>query len=306
MSLPGVRGNFPAEYFLNADEIAQEKITLLKNKLALSPIKKINSVYEPVALFYQTQLFGKYVDGGFLVNEARSQKGTFFTISLFVICILMLLIFPGNRKFCGLQLKIALPVFLVVAGCFGMMMELVLIALFQSSAGYIYSAIAFISALFMLGFAIGSLLAGKISRAPTSLRLLLLMELLKIGLLLFMMCNPVLLLKSKALIYSLVALCGGLTAFCYVLFLKLVAEAFASEKTFLGKLPAIANFADLAGAAIGALSFSAVLLPLFGMRGIYIILMVLEMFATLPIVIFLWHRFFHRVAINSSQHSVNP
>ncbi len=283
------RSHFPPEYFLHADEIAKDKIDLIKSKLQAIQNKEVNTIYKPIAMFYQIQLFGKYMASNISLDFTIVKRIILAGTLLFIILTMITIMFPFKIKPMSLiyvKNRILITVLLFFTGFFGMTIELVLIMLFQSFFGFIYSAIAFLSALFMFGFTLGSAIGYKIHRLKTILRILFLGVFFKMALLLYINKAHLLLSYNEFIIYLLVLICGIITGIFYILSLKIASEVNSKDDNFLKNIPAIANLLDLAGAAVASLCFASIFLPIIGIKGIYLVLLVLELFVILPIALY--------------------
>ena len=185
---------------------------------------------------------------------------------------------------------------LVIAatGLCGMALELILIFVFQSLLGYVYSKVGLIVAMFMLGLTLGAFGAPRLIRRGARLqwRAFAGMEILLIA---EAACIPWLMtgLSSglmpwipwgwvEALIYGAIAWTGALVGAQFALvneLLKNAAPAMPGRDTAgsgQGITAALTNAADLVGAALGGLAVGVLLLPLFGITATCFLLAALK------------------------------
>jgi len=185
-----------------------------------------------------------------------------------------------------------LVVVMAATGLCGMALELILIFVFQSLLGYVYSKVGLIVAMFMLGLTLGATGCVPTLKRSGQWRAMAVMEILLIA---EAACIPWLMtgLSSslmpwipwgwvEALIYGLIAVSGALVGAQFVLvneLLKNVAPAMPSRDTAdagQGVTAAITNTADLVGAALGGLVVGVLLLPLFGITATCFLLAALK------------------------------
>ena len=195
-------------------------------------------------------------------------------------------------------------VFVVAAtGLCGIALELILVFMFQSLLGYVYSKAGLMLALFMAGLALGafkaSLLMRKGARAQWFSAMAADFSLIGVA-----ACIPWLLVKVssetvvwipwgwiEAMIYALMAWTGAMVGAQFALVNEIMSRMGCAEHctpTDAGGLmpdeaarrgwtAAITNAADLAGAAAGGLAVGVFLLPLFGMASTCLLLAIVKL-----------------------------
>ena len=189
---------------------------------------------------------------------------------------------------------------LVIAstGLCGMALELILIFVFQSLLGYVYSKVGLIVAMFMLGLTLGAFGAPRLIQQGARLqwRAMVGMEILLIA---EASCIPWLIsaLSSglmnwipwgwvEALIYGAIALNGIIVGVQFALVNDLMKRAALTADAFSmpvdpskvkGRTAAITDAADHVGAALGGLVVGVLLLPLFGITAACFLLAALKM-----------------------------
>jgi spermidine synthase len=185
---------------------------------------------------------------------------------------------------------------LVIAatGLCGMALELILIFVFQSLLGYVYSKVGLIVAGFMLGLTLGACGAPRLIRRGARLqwRAMVAMELMLIA---EAACIPWLMtgLSSglmlwipwgwvEVFIYGLIAVSGALVGAQFALVNELLKNAVPAAADHgavasgQSMTAAITNAADLMGAALGGLVVGVLLLPLFGIVAACFLLAVMK------------------------------
>jgi len=142
--------NTPAwqDYF--AYEFGNQKRTAISEKLAATPTK-INTDFEPVAFFYQ-QLFWQTMFS-FKMPRLILKLAAFLPfILLLSVLVVFIISFPkrrlSNRPLLGTM--VACSSFMLVS------LEILILLIFQTKIGYLYSQISLLLALVLLGIALGT------------------------------------------------------------------------------------------------------------------------------------------------------
>ncbi|MDD5676648.1 MAG: hypothetical protein PHW60_01485 [Kiritimatiellae bacterium] len=304
---------FRPEYFLSTDEISPDKLDFVERRLAAIPAPA-NSVLKPVSTFYQIALWSRFSGSGLeslLTRFARLRPGWMAgaLLGFGVVCLGMgavlgrrrheVISVPARRSLgaggsASVFYRSMLVLVMAATGLCGMALELILIFIFQSLLGYVYSKVGLIVAMFMLGLTLGAFGAPCFIRRGTCLRWCAMMG-IEIMLIAEAACIPWLMtgLSSglmpwipwgwvEASIYGLIAGSGALVGVQFALvneLLKNAAPATPGRDTLAsgqGIAAAITNAADLAGAALGALVVGVLLLPLFGITAACYLLAVLK------------------------------
>ncbi len=270
---------FRPEYFLNADEIDPAKTHYVRQRLAAISVPA-NTMLRPVAAFYHLLLWSRF-SGSRLeqllsgANQMRwMQVGAFLGAGGSLLWLLGAALGSRRRtdallrkKSHGRRVRPLLGFVLLSTGLSGLALELVLIFMFQGLLGYIYARIGLLVAIFMLGLALGALLGGRLETAPEggAWTAMIGLDLLLLAL---AACMPAILqgcaaaadLMSEGTINLLILLVGGVVGAQFVLVNRLL----RASRLSLGAAAALANAADLGGAALGGLVIGVVLLPLWG------------------------------------------
>lgn len=277
---------FKPEYFLRADELSPEKIEYRKHIFENTDVP-LNTDLRPITYFYNLILLGKYSGSVIesLLRHARRLK-----ISMFLIVLLgtgMLSIVIGyvikQRQKCTVQLarnslrwaKIAIIMVIFSTGFSAIALETVLLFIFQSVYGYIYTHIGLIVSTFMMGLVGGSITVNFFQQKFrfTSWYTIITLELM---LLIIAVLLPYLVSSAytigKFIFYLAVAIVGWLVGAEFPLGNKLFYEAGGT----IGIAAALLDASDHLGAAIGAIIVGVLLLPLLGISGTCIVIGILK------------------------------
>lgn len=286
----GIRTSyFRPEYFLGADEISADKTSYTTSRFAAAGVAP-NSISRPVACYYSlltwSRVSGSGVEGMLSVAGRLNPR----LISIIVVLAGPILFAAGfvirRKRRSGRtadawsQAMIGLVV--LTTGFVGMAMEIVLVYMFQSSQGYVYSRIGLLVALFMTGLAMGAL-GGRLLASGSGRRAFLALGVAETALAVLFVATAwlaVVLLKGGGLsgwiIYGLVAATGALAGIEFPVAVRLSSGQNAGS----GQAVAWFNAADHLGAAAGGLLAGVLLVPVFGITascGMLIALKVLSL-----------------------------
>jgi spermidine synthase len=280
---------FRPEYFLNADEISADKTGFVNKRLA-EVRTPINSDLRPISAFYNLLLWNRYSGSRLewlfdFTRPVRIEKGLGAAgmIALLFICLTTILLGYRRPQAHGRIGRLITPMVVAATGFAGMALELILIFIFQSLLGYIYTSIGIIIAMYMLGLAVGgaSVKQYAVHRQKECRRLFLELDCI---LLLISLCLPFLLVwqwngswmgSAAGIIYFLTLLTGFAGGAQFILGICLLNNLSPHEKQ-MPRHAALLNAVDLAGAALGGISIGVILLPLFGIGGACYLLAILK------------------------------
>lgn len=250
------------DYF--AYEFGNRKRTTISEELAATPTK-INTDFEPVAFFYQ-QLFWQTMFS-FKMPQLILKLAAFLPfILLLSVLAIFILSFPrrrlSNRPLLGAM--VACSSFILVS------LEILILLIFQTKIGYLYSQISLLLALVLLGIAFGTKFQSLIkAKAQTLLTV-------SFAAFLFILC-VILGVKNLPLSESLFFWLGMIFAVGIVhgmifvslswQFLKLPFQS-TSKNPNPGYLYAF----DLFGGSLGAILTSTFLLPFLGVENLSVLL----------------------------------
>ena len=280
---------FRAEYFNVADEIDPAKVQFTKERFSSAKVP-LNTSIRPVTCFYNLILWSRFSGSGIerLLSGVKPSShikamrwivsaGLFLLAAGFVLRILKLRRESAwSRSMLGLTLA--------TTGFCGMAFEMLLIFVFQSMYGYIYTRIGLIVAVFMLGLVVGapsgrSMIKGK--RYSSWLA----MAVIEITLLVMALTLPVVVGKltlpamdelsarlSEILIYAAVGIVGWTVGAEFTVANKLFNDAGGST----GASAATTDAFDHLGAALGALLVGVLMVPIMGIGASCMVLAALK------------------------------
>lgn len=230
-------------------DLSNEKIKYVSNAIAFDEKTMVNTDLRPVSYYHALLLWASYFDPAI--------KYFFYAvmqISIFPVLAALVLFFLLVKLFKPLRL----PVMVGSAGFAGMSAQLIIMLVFQAQFGYIYQAIALLTAAFMAGLSIGSYIAIRNYKLVSSGLLFIPFGLL--ALLLFLLTRiiqfilPVLLFPLFSLIF------GGLVGTIFLLAVKTGKDQAHGIGNLAGKLYG----ADLLGSALAAVLVCIYFVPVFG------------------------------------------
>ncbi|NWF75284.1 MAG: hypothetical protein HXY53_01695 [Nitrospirae bacterium] len=225
-------------------------------KKRLGEIKLINTDFRPSAYVYNLMLWAEIHGGGILYNLLSIRFWNILIIfAVYLTCIALI----SYRK-----KKRVIFFSIFTTGFSGMSFVLTIILTYQAIYGYIYEMIGILSATFMIGLWIGTLITRNL-REP--LRILFYMELTTI---LLSVSSPLLFFKSEFLFYILVFLIGAITGGQFS-----TANLSMGSSKAGGKLYAM----DLIGSFTGSLLSTLLIIPLFGISSALMLIAFIKAFS---------------------------
>lgn len=225
-------------------------------KKRLGEIKLINTDLRPSAYVYNLMLWAEIHGGEILYNLFSIRFWNILIIfAVSLTCIALISYRKKNRV-------IFFSIF--TTGFSGMSFVLTIILTYQAIYGYIYEMIGILSATFMIGLWIGTLITRNL-REP--LRILFYMELTTI---LLSVSSPLLFFKAEFLFYILVFLIGTITGGQFS-----TANLSMGNSKAGGKLYAI----DLIGSFTGTLLPTLLIIPLFGISSALMLIAFIKAFS---------------------------
>jgi spermidine synthase len=234
--------------------------------------QKINSDFNPVALFYSISYWNSLYDPSLSWLFKQFERINLLTIViLFVIFLLLYFFFrKKNIRF----FRAGIPLSITTTGFAGMIFDLLLIFTFQSIYGNVFSWIGLLVASFMAGTACGAMLIIKVlTHIKNCFNFFIKIELaiicFSIGLPFIFhavheyMGNPDVSLFFRILFLIILFICGLLIGSEFPLANKIYLRSSTSLSKTAGSLYA----SDLIGGWFGGMVGTVVLLPFFGLAG---------------------------------------
>ena len=244
--------------------------------------QKINRDFEPLGMFYSVShwnaLFSPNLRGLFRWFEMIS-VWIFFALFLIFI-VLFLLVGSKNIELFGS----GIPLCIATTGFTGMIFDLALIYTFQSIYGHVFSWIGLLVTSFMAGAAAGALIiTSRLSRIKDCLKFFINTDLTIICFSLvlpfiFLMLHPYLgspgvFLSLKILFLVISFICGFLIGAQFPLANKI----YLKDDPDLSKTAGILYSSDLLGGWLGGIVGGVVLLPVLGLLGSCVVVVLLKL-----------------------------
>ena len=249
--------NIQTQYFTSqylSYRLSNNHISQLE-KLFAETQTKVNTDFHPAAYFYQTAFWQTTQN----FQLAKILKGMEKISWLLLVVPALLILFL-------LKKKVASPIMSMGIASFTLMtIEILIIFLFQSQLGYLYSKIALIFTTILISMGVGNLIGTKIK--DTKNGLLLMKLLIFLYLLLFL---PIIKNFSFEPIFYLL---GGIIGVLVGTVFPLTNKAYLKKKEKIGVLYS----SDLFGAFFGAILPSLFFIPLFGTQKTIILLIVFNL-----------------------------
>jgi spermidine synthase len=244
--------------------------------------RKINRDFEPLGMFYSVShwnaLFAPYLSRLFRWFE-KINLLMFFVLFVFFVAIFFL-VRSKNMELFGS----GIPLCIATTGFAGMIFDLALIFTFQSIYGYVFSWIGLLVASFMAGAAAGAMIiTSLLSRIKDCLKFFINTDLtiicFSLGLpFIFLMLHPYLgspgvflFLKMLFLIISFI--CGFLIGAQF----PLANKVYLKDDSSLSKTAGILYSSDLLGGWLGGVVGGVVLLPVLGLLGSCVVVVLLKL-----------------------------
>lgn len=251
-------------YFLDADELAPDKIAFTEQRLRASGAP-VNTVMRPVSCHYTLIMWSRYSNstiGGLLrgvegLNPAWLVMGLLvFGAAALVWARIVRRTHPASMARAGAWQAMA------VTGFGGVGLELILLYAFQGLYGYVYSRMGFMVGLFMLGTVVGAWQVHRLETAGSVVvrRAVALCLLTMTLLALVVWWSLVKGVPSEVLLYGLIAAVGAVVGMQFVVVSRVLVLAGSGE----GAAAGIVWLGDYGGSALGGLLAGVFLPVIFG------------------------------------------
>ncbi|MDP8233366.1 MAG: FMN-binding protein [Candidatus Saelkia tenebricola] len=263
--------------------ILMDRVEFLEQTYLNNPIFKntglVNSDKKPLSYFLNILVLGRYSDS-FLVKMLKPVFFSGWILFIFPIILLLALRLHYLKFIENTPCEKAVfnsKAFQLFSGTSAFTYHIVLLFLFQNKFGTLFQLIGFISALFMLGLLLGSILSIKLINRYRALKLML--SVISIQFLLYVISFPllerVLPYLSKEIsfiVYMLLFLSSGLLAGASY---PLAGKVLEKQNIKLLNLAGFLESLDHWGASIGAILTGIILIPLLGIYKTLILLAVI-------------------------------
>ena len=273
--------SFKSLAFLDADELAPDKITFTEQRLHVSEVQ-VNTVMRPVSCYYTLILWSRYSNssvGAVLSQVKRLNKAFFVFLAMILgVCVMAFAVIwrrshPESGARAGAWLAMA------AIGFSGMALELILLYAYQGLFGYVYSRMGFMVGLFMLGTVVGAWQIRRIEicervvvRRAVALGMLM-MAALVVGVGGWLVRGE----PSEWLLYGAMAAAGGVVGMQFVAVTRFLVVAGSRE----GAAAGIVWLSDYWGSALGGLLAGVFLPVVFGIAVTCLILLAILLFGLL-------------------------
>jgi len=279
---------FRPEYFTGADEIDPEKLQFTEEKFSKAKVP-LNTNAKPVTCFYNLLLWSRFsgskVESLLLsVCPSSYMKWVKWILGLGITCLLAGLLVRSVKSAKGTEgtfSRLMLGILIGTTGFCGMALEILLIFVFQSLYGYVYTRIGLIVAVFMAGLVVGAPSGNAMMKGQrhSSWLALAVLEVTMLALALAIpfvtgvislpgMNDSLSAVLSEFLVYAAVAVVGWVVGAEFTVANRLFRDAGGT----VGNSAAVTDSWDHIGAALGALLMGVVLVPVFGIGSSCIII----------------------------------
>ncbi|OGV69706.1 MAG: hypothetical protein A2283_17245 [Lentisphaerae bacterium RIFOXYA12_FULL_48_11] len=293
---------FQSQYFLGADEIDPAKIRLVEEKFASADVH-INTNLRPITYFYNLLLWNRFSGSGVesLLDRIRTITIQHLLYFLATCALLILMTYLFIRLVCRRQdssllnggwVRSMSGFVLATTGFCGMGLEVILLFIFQSIYGYVYSMVGLIVACFMMGLVLGAVAGRYLSVSGwVGFRIsLVFMEVMQIvcalaipgiAMLTSVVSGSVLIMRLlEVFIYMLVAVIGCVVGAEF----PLVNKLYSRSGVGIRSTAAITDAADHLGAAVGAISVGVILVPVLGVCSTCIVIVGVKILGLISLV----------------------
>ena len=238
---------------------ASDRLQQFKQVLDNSAEKRINSDFRPISYLYDMLIWHKMLRGENRFYKLLSHSRQVLLVIIMVLLLGIFIFASIKRKPFGSR-RIRIYVAAGAVGFAGMVLNVILIVIFQTLFGYIYSWIGVAIAFFMAGTALASSVVNRYLPELNVHRILLLLLLLTTMtcLLILPAASIISHLHSEMLYLFVVLFCGGLVGAAFPLLCRLY--LLSTGQTNLGGIYA----ADLFGGSVGVLLISGLFVPVYG------------------------------------------
>ncbi len=250
-----------SEYFskyMYSELMLPERIQFITNTLESVQDYRINTDTHPVTYYFDLLLWNRFLHGDnrFFSSITRTW---IFVIGSLAVGILLIIILVRRRQI-EKRDRNALAIIIACAGMIGMALNLLFLLNFQETFGSIYEMLGAMSAVSMLGLALGAMFIVRITQKHKMkfILLVVLIALVSIVLSLPQLLHLLLRMHSMPFTFIITMFCSGLIGMLF----GIVNRLFPHHTTDLGSVYAY----DVLGSSVGALLACSVLLPVLGIQ----------------------------------------
>ena len=250
-----------AEYFskyMFEERMPPDRIKYITNTLESVKDYQINTDTHPVTYYFDLLLWNRFLHGDNRFFSSITRTGI-FVVGALAVGILLIIILVRRRQIEKRE-RNALAIIIACGGMIGMALNLLLLLNFQETFGSIYEMLGAMSAVSMLGLALGAMFIVRITQKHKMkfILLVVLIALVSVVLLLPQLLHLLLRVHSMPFTLIITMFCGGLIGMLF----GIVNRLYSHHTTDLGSVYAY----DVLGSSVGALIACSVLLPVLGIQ----------------------------------------
>jgi spermidine synthase len=253
----GISSEYFSEYMYD-ELMLPERIQFITNTLKSVQDYRINTDTHPVTYYFDLLLWNRFLHGDNRFFSSISRAGI-FVVGALAVGILLIIILVRRRQIEKRE-RNALAIIIACGGMIGMALNLLLLLNFQETFGSIYEMLGAMSAVSMLGLALGAMFIVRITQKHKMkfILLVVLIALVNVVLLLPQLLQLLLRVHSMPFTLIITMFCGGLIGMLF----GIVNRLYSHHTTNLGSVYAY----DVLGSSVGALIACSMLLPMLGIQ----------------------------------------
>ena len=249
------------EYFskyMFEEKMPPDRIRYITNMLESVQNYRINTDTDPVTYYFDLLLWNRFLHGDNSLFSSITRTGI-FAVGALAVGILFIIILVRRRQIEKRE-RNALAIIIACGGMIGMALNLLLLLNFQETFGSIYEMLGAMTAVSMLGLALGAMVIVRITQKHKMkfLLLVVLSALVSVVLLLPQLLHLLLRVHSMPFTLIITMFCGGLIGMLF----GIVNRLYSYHTKDLGSIYAY----DVLGSSVGALIACSVLLPVLGIQ----------------------------------------
>ncbi|MFA4967410.1 MAG: hypothetical protein WC624_04245 [Candidatus Margulisiibacteriota bacterium] len=237
-------------------DLQPERIKAVKKMIAFDQTTRLNSDNQPISYYQSLLLWTSYFD-----SPMKSLFRQIMSIRFIPFFITVLLLAIGLIIFGFFQKTSIPPLIIFLVGCAGMGWQIMILLNFQAHFGSLYQAIGLLTAAFMGGLTLGSLIINRFDQAIKSSKTLI-----------FLFITLLILSAPFSLIAHFLPLLSLIVGTCIGAVFPLAAKLIIPENIQTGTLAGKLYGADLLGSSLAVLLVALFLAPIYGMVNAGIIL----------------------------------
>ncbi len=250
-----------SEYFskyIFEEKMLPERIKYITNTLESVQDYRVNTDADPATYYFDLLLWNRLLQGDNRIFSSIT-RGNLFTTGTLAALILFIIIIVRRRQVKKME-RFAYAITISCAGFIGITINLLFILNFQETFGSVYELIGALSAVFLLGSALGAIYIGRMSKKHKIKFILFVILTVLAGILLLFPHLLYILLKAHSMPLTLTAamMCGGLIGTLFGITNRL----YSCDTADIGSVYAY----DVIGSSVGALFACSLLLPVLGIQ----------------------------------------